>query len=205
VLPPQIVVPPRQASTQPVGEQLGAVAGHAVVQPPQWSDELKSVSHPSSGLPVQWANPLAHAEGGITHCPAEQVTPVPAVTCGSTVQSRPQAPQFLGSLAVDTHALPHTMPPLLVHCTPHVLFWQVAMPPVGVGHALLQSPQCFGSRLMSTQLVPHCVVAAGHWAVHPVGPQSGASVLQAVPQAWQWSADSRSASQPSSGSPVQCP
>jgi hypothetical protein len=205
VLPSHIVVPLGHALAQPVGEQLGAVAGHAVVQPPQWSDELKSVSQPSWGLPVQWANPLAHTEEGITHCAAEQVTPAPAVTCGSTVQSIPQAPQFLGSFAVDTHALLHTTSPLLVHCTPQVLFWQVAMPPVGVGHALLQSPQCFASRLMSTQLVPHCVVAAGHWAVHPFGPQSGAPVVQAVPHAWQWSADSRSVSQPSSGSLVQCP
>jgi hypothetical protein len=40
---------------QPVGSQIGLSAGHFVPQVLQLSGFVTSVSHPSSGLLVQWA------------------------------------------------------------------------------------------------------------------------------------------------------
>jgi hypothetical protein len=188
---------------QPVGEQLGALAGHAVAQSPQWAADRMSVSQPSSEPGMQSANPGAQAVLGMTQLPAEQVTVALAPRWGSVVQSCPQLPQFFGSVEVETQALPQRTP--LAHCITHVLFWQVAVPAVGGEHSVLQSPQCLTSVLRFAQLCPHCVVPAGHALVQPADEQNGAPALHDVAQSRQCSAAPRSVSQPSSASLLQCP
>jgi len=93
------------------------------------------------------------------------------------------------------------------HCTPHAFCLQVALPPLaGCEHSVVQSPQCCGSLLTSTQVDPHCVGAeAGHEDWHPIGEHNGASVWHTVVQDPQWSADRRDVSQPSSALPLQSP
>jgi hypothetical protein len=46
---------PEQDTWQPVGEQSGMPAEHVMVQEPQCSGLVMSVSHPSSAAVVQWA------------------------------------------------------------------------------------------------------------------------------------------------------
>src|SRR4051812_37917888 len=55
------------------------------------------------------------------------------------------------------------------HWMPHFFATQVALPPlVGREHSVAQSPQCFGSVLVSTQLVPHWVgIGSAQVALHP--------------------------------------
>ena len=73
-------------ASPPTAEQTGVPPEHVVVQVPQWPACERSASHPSSGTVLQWANPVAHADGGIEHLPPLHETPVPE-TCGSFVQS----------------------------------------------------------------------------------------------------------------------
>ena len=89
---------------------------------------------------------------------------------------------------------------------PHILFWQVALPPLaGAGHALSQPPQWAGEVLMSTHIVPHWLGAdSGHEFVHPVEAQMGMSTGQVFPQVPQFIVVSVFVSQPSSGFAVQC-
>jgi hypothetical protein len=79
--------------TQLPPAHVGSLAGHTLVQDPQASGVVTSVSHPSSGLPLQSAHPAAHAEPGKLHSPpaVHDVTPP---TCGKFVQSCPQTPQL---------------------------------------------------------------------------------------------------------------
>jgi hypothetical protein len=73
----------------PSGEQSGVGSEQAVVQPPQCSAVVRSVSHP--GSVVQSPHPGRQASVS-THSPAEQVT-FAGSTPGSAVQSLLQEPQ----------------------------------------------------------------------------------------------------------------
>jgi hypothetical protein len=76
------------------------------VQLPQAVDLVMSVSQPALAAPLQCAQPGAQDAGGTTQTPALQVTiPDVSATCGSFVQSVPQAPQFFGSVFVSVQAL----------------------------------------------------------------------------------------------------
>lgn len=70
VLPQRSGVPEGQPVTHEPLAQTGAVEGHALVHVPQWSFPVTSCSQPSSGLPLQSAQPVAQADGGNEHAPA---------------------------------------------------------------------------------------------------------------------------------------
>jgi hypothetical protein len=76
-----------QEVVQPTVAQTGAVIGHIVEQLWQCAGWVMSISQPSSAVALQWAQPEAHALGGITQRLAEQVTPVIVPTWESAVQS----------------------------------------------------------------------------------------------------------------------
>jgi hypothetical protein len=66
-----------------------------------------SVSQPASAPLLQCAQPGAQDTGDTTQTPARHVTiPDVSATCGSFVQSLPQAPQFFGSAFVSVQAPP---------------------------------------------------------------------------------------------------
>jgi hypothetical protein len=67
-------------------EQSGVDPEHCVVQLPHVCAVPRSASQPSFGFDEQCACPVAHAEGGTSHTPLLQVTPLP-LTFGSAVQS----------------------------------------------------------------------------------------------------------------------
>lgn len=94
--------PEAHAYVAPVPEQTGVPPVQAVVQPPHVADCEASVSHPSVGLPLQFAQPGAHAEAANAQAPA--VHDVAPLTCGRPLQLAPQAPQLAGSLCSSTHA-----------------------------------------------------------------------------------------------------
>jgi hypothetical protein len=80
----------------PDPEQTGAEEGHTLTQLPQLAARVMSVSQPSSALPVQWAQPGAQAKAEKEHCPEASHETAPA-TCGRTVQSWAQVPQWCAS------------------------------------------------------------------------------------------------------------
>lgn len=84
----------------------GVVPVHAVLHPPQVAACERSVSQPSSAVPLQSAHPGAHAAAAKAHAPA--VHEAEPLTCARFVQSLPHAPQLWTSLG--THAAPHTKP-----------------------------------------------------------------------------------------------
>lgn len=90
-------------------------------------------------------------------------------------QLMPHPPQFVGSLAVFTHAP-------LQSCSPG---GQVQAPLVQVwpgAHTLVQLPQCFGSVPVSTQALPHWVFPGGQPHTPLVHARPGAHALPQVPQ-----------------------
>jgi hypothetical protein len=106
----------------PDPEHFGAVAGHAVVQPPHVLGWLICVSHPSFGLAEQCAHPAAHDAAGTEHTPPPQATG--PVTFFKALQSCPHAPQFFESVCVLVHVPLHDVladgghehpPPPIVH------------------------------------------------------------------------------------------
>lgn len=75
-----------QAYALPASAQTDVVIGQALSQAPQLVAVVTFVSHPWSGLELQWLHPAAHEESGNEHCPdAEHVTG--PLTCGRPVQS----------------------------------------------------------------------------------------------------------------------
>ena len=75
-----------------IGTQFGAPPEHMLVHAPQRAAVVTTASHPSSGLPEQFALPGRHAPVN-TQRPAAQVTRVPS-TPARSVQSLPQRPQL---------------------------------------------------------------------------------------------------------------
>jgi hypothetical protein len=102
-------VPTGQPETQVPPAHTGSFAGHALVHEPHVAGRVTSVSQPSSGLPLQSAQPAAHAEAGKLHAPAAVHDVAPA-TCGRSVQSWPHDPQLCTSLG--THAPLHARSPV---------------------------------------------------------------------------------------------
>lgn len=85
----------------PPGRHVGfapARIGHALPHEPQFTTDSSEVSQPSLATPLQFANPLWHVM--TVQAPPEQ----PAVTVRESVQTLPQAPQFVGSLCVSRQA-----------------------------------------------------------------------------------------------------
>jgi hypothetical protein len=69
----------------------------------------------------------------------------------------PQAPQFIGSLVVSTHAVPHILSPC-----PHVV-WQMPFAQASpASHACPQPPQLVGLDERSVHVPLHAVCPAGH-------------------------------------------
>jgi hypothetical protein len=60
--------------TPPFVEQRPSGDVQDTEQLPQVAARVRSVSHPSLGLAVQWPNPERHAEGWMTHAPATHCT-----------------------------------------------------------------------------------------------------------------------------------
>ena len=72
---------------------------------------------------------------------------MPALQTCAAVQVVPHAPQFFGSLATVTHALPHFVVPGELHW--HMPFMQLLPAP----QTLPQLPQLLGSNWVTTQVL----------------------------------------------------
>jgi hypothetical protein len=90
--------------------------------------------------------------------------PHTAVLFGAALQATPQARQFCVSSSL-TQELPQALKPSL-HAMPQPLLPQVALPLATPGQAVLQSLQCAGSLLVSTQEPSQFVVPLGHSVTH---------------------------------------
>src|SRR5262245_20335164 len=90
-------------------------------------------------------------------------------------QTLPHPAQFFGSLAVSTHAPPHSL-----SLSPHVQPppWHVAP----VGHAFAQAPQCCSSLSRSTHSSPHAVVPEGQTHLDATHAADGAHAWPHFPQ-----------------------
>jgi hypothetical protein len=108
VLPHKTGVWVGQPVTQAPPAHSGSLAEHALVHEPQALGVVIFVSQPSSGCPLQSAQPTAHAEGGKVQAPPAVQEVAPA-TCARFVQSWPQVPQLCTSLG--TQVPPHWMSP----------------------------------------------------------------------------------------------
>jgi hypothetical protein len=80
--------------------QTGALDMHTFMHAPQLAVCDRSVSQPSSWLPLQSPQPGAHEDAGNEQAPAAEQLTEP-VTCGSVVQSFPQVPQLWMSLGTQ--------------------------------------------------------------------------------------------------------
>jgi len=114
---PQTTVPLRQGF---VGAQLPPPS-HATQVPPRQSPPLPQAvpSDTLAPVSVQLAAPPAQATAptwqafdvGVHTAPAEQVTQAPAAQYCPTAHARPQAPQWIASVATDTHPPPQRVCP----------------------------------------------------------------------------------------------
>jgi hypothetical protein len=93
VPPHRMGVPVGQPDTHVPPAHTGSFAVHALVHEPQLAGRVTSVSQPSSGFPLQSAQPAAHAEAGKLQAPAVVHDVAPA-TCARSVQSWPHDPQW---------------------------------------------------------------------------------------------------------------
>jgi hypothetical protein len=108
-----------QAGVLPAVEHRPVGLTHCFEQLPQVSGFVRSVSQPSSGVVVQWPNPVTQPAGWMTHLPAVHWTAgavAPGFTWFSLLQSWLHTPQFLTSVCLLTHMVPQTsgdVPPQL--------------------------------------------------------------------------------------------
>jgi len=140
-LPSQSAKPALQAPIAQVpAAQMAAALGklHARPHMPQWAALVRvSASQPLAALPSQLAKFAAQAVR--VQAPAVHA-PVPL----AGAQARPHAPQFAMVSRVVSQplaALPSQLPRPAAQATPQVPALHVAVPPAGVGQALLQAPQ----------------------------------------------------------------
>ncbi len=80
-------------------------------------------------------------------------------------QTWPQSPQFLAFVAVSTQLAPHLSKPL-AQLKSQVDAAHVALPCVGLGHAVSHAPQWLGDVAMSKQEPPQLLSAPSQAALH---------------------------------------
>jgi hypothetical protein len=115
--------------------------GQTVMQSPQWSSSLATLTHaPSHAIVV----------------PPHSHVPMSHIDIGGHGALHP--PQCCSLLSVSTHALLHTTSVAFAQSEVHCDSAQIS---VGK-HGELHAPQFWGSSVVSTQLEPHSSVPAGH-------------------------------------------
>lgn len=178
-----VTTSPREASVCAPASIGGAVRrhsgrslGHVVMHAPQCVGSSAAASHPARGSSLQCSQPGSHAPA-TTQRPATHAAPLDE-TCGSRVQSLPQAPQFRGLVCRSTHAPLQTLPPS--HCSGTMVASDdgTSNPIVDTGGRELSPPHDAATHARAIPAAPfsHDVFMAAMLRHGPRAPQS-ASVL----------------------------
>lgn len=171
--PLQLVRPPEQpAAHLPLSQTCAA--SQLVLQSPQRAGSFETsthVSEPQSAKPGEHSTP---------HTPSVQVATPPA----GTGQACAQAPQFLRSVAVSRHVVPHGVKSFS-QANEHSASRHTALACGGAPQVVPQERQLLASSLRTTQSPPHTVWPSPH-AIGFVPPlPSPPWLLSAVPSGTQ--------------------